>query len=287
MEIPFIKMHGLGNSYIFLDLFQIRMEEHLYSPLAKAVADSNTGIGSDGLILIHPSERADVGMRIFNKDGSEGKNCGNGLRCVAKYAYENKLVSDKEFVIETKASNVTAQVHKNGNQVEEVTVDMGVPMLNRGSIPMIGDDSSSVISEPFQVSHHPLQLTAVSMGNPHAVFFVESIGDAPLYELGPIITNDHRFPEGINVEFIELVSEKELNFRVWERGSGVTQACGTGACAAVVAASLNGYVHKNTDVIVHLSGGDLTINWSTDGRVRMKGPAEITVRGTFLWNRKV
>ncbi|WP_053218774.1 diaminopimelate epimerase [Virgibacillus senegalensis] len=284
MEIPYTKMHGLGNSYIFLNLFTFNLEESLLEELAKKVSDVNTGIGSDGLILIHPTDKADVGMRIFNKDGSEGKNCGNGLRCVAKYAYENKLVDKPQFVIETRAGNVTAEVFTAGDVVEEVTVDMGEPILDRQAIPMLGNDGT-VISEAFEVSHHPLELTAVSMGNPHAVFFVEDIEQAPLYDLGPLITNDSRFPEGINVEFIEMVSETEIHFRVWERGSGVTQACGTGACAAAVASILNGYAQKDEEICVHLSGGDLFIKWAGDGHVWMRGKAEITTQGTFYWKR--
>lgn len=285
MEIPFTKMHGLGNSYIYVDLFKYPLTEEQLVPLAIEVADVNTGIGSDGLILIQPSEVAEVGMRIFNKDGSEGKTCGNGLRCVAKYAYENGLVTTSTFSIETKAGNVTAEVHGTKVHVEEVTVDMGAPRLNRKMIPMEGEDNETVIAESFQVSLHPLQVTAVSMGNPHAIFFVDAIEKAPLYELGPVITADQRFPEGVNVEFVEIVSATEMHFRVWERGSGVTQACGTGACAAVVAAILNDYASKNEEITVHLSGGDLFINWAEDGHVWMRGKAERTLDGVFFTNR--
>ncbi|MRH44752.1 diaminopimelate epimerase [Aquibacillus halophilus] len=287
MKIPFTKMHGLGNSYIFLNLFNFEMEDKDLSSLAIDVSNVNTGIGSDGLILIHPSKQADVGMRIFNKDGSEGKNCGNGVRCVAKFAFENDLVNEKIFTVETKAGNVTAEVHVVNKVVEEVTVDMGKPILKRSEIPMVGEDIPQVVMENFEVSHHPLQITAVSMGNPHAIFFVENIDEAPLFELGPMISNDQRFPEGVNVEFVEVVSNKEINFSVWERGSGVTQACGTGACAAVVASVLNGHIPKNTSVVVHLSGGDLTIKWTEDGHVWMRGKAETTVTGEFKWNRNI
>ncbi|WP_117169004.1 diaminopimelate epimerase [Paraliobacillus sediminis] len=283
MRIPFTKMHGLGNSYIFINTFDTKLEEKSLPQLAITAANKDIGIGSDGLILIHPSKKAPVGMRIFNKDGSEGKTCGNGIRCVAKYAYENQLVKEKTFEIETKAGNVTAEVHVTNELVEEVTVDMGEPILNRNSIPMTGEDDAQVVLEAFQVSHHPLQLTAVSMGNPHAVFFVEDIEEAPLNDLGPIITHDHRFPEGVNVEFVEVINETEIHFRVWERGSGITQACGTGACAAVVATILNGYATKDQVVTVHLSGGDLAIRWGLDNHVWMKGKAETTIEGVFIW----
>lgn len=281
MKIPFTKMHGLGNSYIYINLFETTLSEEVLVPLAIEVANPNTGIGSDGLILIQPSKVASVGMRIFNKDGSEGKTCGNGLRCVAKYAYEHGLVADRTFLIETKAGNVKAEVHETKREIDEVTIDMGTPSFRRNDIPMTGEDNALVILEPFDVSHHPLQLTAVSMGNPHAVFFVDNIEKAPLYELGPVITNDHRFPEGVNVEFIEVINSTELHFRVWERGSGVTQACGTGACAAAVAAIQNGYVTREQEITVHLSGGDLYIRWSDDDRVWMRGKAERTIEGYF------
>ncbi|PAD38741.1 diaminopimelate epimerase [Terribacillus sp. 7520-G] len=285
MDIPFVKMHGLKNSYIFVDLFQFQLEEESLAPLAIAAADRDTGIGSDGLILIHPSETCDVGMRIFNLDGSEAMNCGNGLRCVAKYAYENNLVESDTFTIQTKAGQVEAKVHGTRAHVHEVTVDMGAPILQRELIPMQGAPAQKVVAEDFQAGEEQLSVTAVSMGNPHAVFFVDAIDDAPLYTHGPIITNDPRFPEGVNVEFIEMLSDTEMHFRVWERGSGVTQACGTGACAAVVAAILNGKASFGEEVTVHLSGGDLFIRWEEDGSVWMRGAAEKTVSGTFHWER--
>ncbi|WP_018930819.1 diaminopimelate epimerase [Gracilibacillus lacisalsi] len=282
MNIPFTKMHGLGNSYIFINVFDFPLEENILADLAKAVADKDTGIGSDGLILIHPTDKADVGMRIFNKDGSEGKNCGNGLRCVAKYAYEHQLVDAKQFTIETKAGNVSAEVHGDRSQVKEVTVDMGVPILKRSEIPMLGADQDQVVAEPFEVQDEKLEVTTVSMGNPHAVFFVDDINEAHLTTLGPIIEKDQRFPESVNVEFIEQVNDKEIHFRVWERGSGVTQACGTGACASVVASILNGKLEKGKEITVHLAGGDLYITWAADDHVWMRGKAETTIEGTFF-----
>ncbi len=285
MEVPFTKMHGIGNNYIYLDLFTHEFDESIFTQLAIDISNVNTGIGSDGLILIHPSKVADVGMRIFNKDGSEGQNCGNGLRCVAKYVYENHLSSSKVFRIETKAAIVTAEVFGDRECIDKVTVDMGQPLLNRSQIPMRGPNDNKVIAEDFQVNEFILKVTALFLGNPNAVFFVDNIDEAPLHELGSVITVDSRFPDRVNVEFVEIVSDKEINFRVWERGSGVTEACGTGACAAVVASILNGYVQKNTDIDVHLSGGDLTIKWSDDGSVWMTGPAETTAKGVFYWKR--
>lgn len=285
MEIPFTKMHGLGNNYIYINVFDYPIEEALLPELAKDVSNVHTGIGSDGLILITPSERAPVGMRMFNKDGSEGKTCGNGLRCVAKYVYEHQLVSDTTFSVETRAGVVQAEVQEKKGKVHSVTIDMGKPLLHRKDIPMKGSETDKVVNEPFLVDETELRLTAVSMGNPHAVFFVDQIEKAPLYELGPAITGDHRFPEGVNVDFAEIIQSNEMNFRVWERGSGVTQACGSGACAAVVAAVLNGFSERGQEVCVHLTGGDLWITWEHDGPVRMRGPAETTAIGTYYWNK--
>lgn len=284
ITIPFTKMHGLGNSYIYVDLFKVDLQDIALPDLAQKVADGYTGIGSDGLILIHPSDVADVGMRIFNKDGSEALNCGNGLRCVAKYAFEQRLVETKQIRIETRATIVVAEVSADSGKVREVTVNMGKPILKRSLIPMTGQDIPQVISEPFEVDNTTLPLTSLSMGNPHAVFFVEDIEKAPLYELGPFVETDARFPDGVNVAFVEVVSPNELNFRVWERGSGVTQACGTGACAAVVAAVLNEEAERSHPVTVHLQGGDLTIRWSHDGKVWMTGEAEVIATGNFFYD---
>lgn len=285
MDIPFVKMHGIGNNYIYLDLFKKDYDESIFNQLAKDISNVNTGIGSDGLILIHPSVVADVGMRIFNKDGSEGQNCGNGLRCVAKYIYDENLVTNHVFQIETKAGIVTAEVYGHRGNVLEVTVDMGVPLLHRAQIPMLGNDNNKVIAESFEVDDHFLEVTAVFLGNPNAVFFVEDVDDASWKELGSIITADSRFPDRVNVEFVEVVSNREINFRVWERGSGITEACGSGACAAVVASVLNGYIQKDKDICVHLSGGDLTIKWAENGHVWMTGPAVETAKGIYHWKQ--
>lgn len=284
MKIPFTKMHGLGNSYIYLDLCNKSYEESLFSPLAKAISNVNTGIGSDGLILIKRSVVADVEMRIFNKDGSEGQSCGNGLRCVAKYVYENKLIISRIFRIETKAGIVTAEVFGHGEIVDIVKVNMGKPLLYRNQVPMLGEKNEKVINEPYEINGHSLYVTALFLGNPNAVFFVDCIELAPLDELGSLITEDAHFPDRVNVAFVEVVSTTEINFRVWERGSGITEACGSGACAAVVASVLNDLVQRDEDIQVHLSGGDLTIKWANDGSVWMTGPAEETVKGIFYFD---
>ncbi|MBB6281818.1 diaminopimelate epimerase [Geobacillus subterraneus] len=282
-SFSFTKMHGLGNSYIYVDLFRETLPEDDLPAIARCVADVHTGIGSDGLILICPSEQASVKMRIFNSDGSEGKNCGNGLRCVAKYAYEHGIVRDRSFLIETLSGLVAAEVAAENGEVTSVTVDMGKPRLRRSAVPMTGPEAEQVVAESFAIGGREYEITAVSMGNPHVIFYVDDIEKAPVTTLGPLVEKDPRFPEGVNVEFVEVVNERELHFRVWERGSGVTQACGTGACAAVVASVLNGKTARGAETVVHLAGGDLTITWGHDGNVRMTGPAETVCTGVYYY----
>lgn len=282
-KLKFTKMHGLGNNYIYVNMFEETIAEADVADLAVAVSNPYTGIGSDGMILICPSEKAPVKMRIFNNDGSEAKNCGNGLRCVAKYAYETGIVEEEEFQIETLGGLVTAKLIVDENhQVSQVTVNMGNPILIPDQVPVKGfSNKDSVINELVSFKGSDLHMTAVSMGNPHAIFFVDNIEEAPLNSLGPVIEKDPIFPDWVNAEFVEMVSEQEMHFRVWERGSGITQACGTGACAAAVAAILNKKAEKNTDITVHLAGGDLIINWQDDGDVLMTGPAEVICTGEY------
>jgi diaminopimelate epimerase len=282
--LKFTKMHGLGNNYIYVNMFEENIAGADMPKLAVNVSNPYTGIGSDGMILICPSDKAPVKMRIFNNDGSEAKNCGNGLRCVAKYAFENGIVNEKEFDIETLGGLVTAKLTTDQeNKVRLVTVNMGNPMLTPDQVPVKGfSNKETIVNEPVTFKDTELNMTAVSMGNPHAVFFVENIEEAPLYTLGPIIEKDSMFPDWVNAEFVEMVSESEMHFRVWERGSGITQACGTGACAAAVAAILNGKSERNTDITVHLAGGDLIINWQDNGNVLMTGPAEVICTGEYF-----
>ncbi|WP_246516688.1 diaminopimelate epimerase [Salicibibacter cibarius] len=281
-------MHGLGNSYIYVDGFREKIpDEECLPDLASEVANPYTGIGSDGLILILPSNVADVRMRVFNSDGSEAKNCGNGLRCVSKYAYEQQHVEQANFSIETFGAIVESQVHLDEEgKVSEVTVDMGVPRLKRKEVPMRGKGGAleaHVIDATEPINGNDYTFTAVSMGNPHAVFFVDNFADAPVESVGPLVEKADLFPEGTNVEFISMKNTSEIDFAVWERGSGVTQACGTGACAAVVAAVLNGEAKKDEAITVHLPGGDLTIHWSSkDDHVWMKGPAVTVCTGTYF-----
>ncbi|WP_431793677.1 diaminopimelate epimerase [Bacillus altitudinis] len=280
-SFQFTKMHGLGNNYIYVNQMKEQLPEEQLSEIAIRVSSVYTGIGSDGMILICPSDVAPVKMRIFNNDGSEGKNCGNGLRCVAKYVYEHQIVTDTTFQIETLSGLVEATVHVQDGHVQLVTVDMGKPRFEKEAMPMLGEPTSTTINEPLDFGTTTLNGTAVSMGNPHIVFYLEDIEQAPLDSLGPIIEKHDMFPEGVNVEFVERVSETELHFRVWERGSGITQACGTGACAAAVSTIVNGHAKKETDMTVHLAGGDLIIRWKDNDHVLMTGPAETICDGTF------
>ncbi|MDB5084964.1 MAG: diaminopimelate epimerase [Bacilli bacterium] len=282
--MKFTKMHGLGNNYIYVNLFEETLNHEELTDLAVRVSNVNTGIGSDGMILIGPSPRADFSMRIFNNDGSEAGNCGNGLRCVAKYVFDRGLTQKREFTIDTKGGGVvsaTVSLNDATGQVALVTIDMGEPGLCKKDLPMHGDADSITVLEPFTAAGHELKLTAVSTGNPHAVFFVEDVEQVPVAEIGPVIEHDPRFPERVNVEFNQVVSPTEMIFRVWERGSGITQACGTGACASVVAGVLTGHLTRGVPVRVHLLGGDLQIEWAKNGRIYMTGPAEFICAGEF------
>ncbi|WP_158737878.1 diaminopimelate epimerase [Alteribacillus sp. YIM 98480] len=282
--MKFTKMHGLGNSYIYINLFEESLKEEDLPELAINLSNKNTGIGSDGMILIGPSNDQDIRMRVFNADGSEAKNCGNGLRCVAKLAFEKNLVTKKEFTVETLGGPVKASVElsEGGQQVKLISVDMGPPRLLKKDVPMEGNPDSKTIEEAVEVSGTTFYMTALSMGNPHAVFFVDEIETAPVERVGPILEKHSMFPESANIEFVEMAADDNMHFRVWERGSGVTQACGTGACAAVAAAIMTGRTKKDIDVTVHLLGGDLHIRWEEDGNIWMTGPAEIICEGTYI-----
>ncbi len=282
-------MHGLGNTYIYVNLFRETIDEKTLPSLAIDVSNPHTGIGSDGLILIGPSEKADVKMRIFNNDGSEAKNCGNGIRCVAKYAYEHRIVNKTTFAVETLGGNVQATVFPENDDVKMVTVNMGEPRLKRSDLPMSGDPDARIINEELDIDlpetmNQCWKMTGVSMGNPHAVFFIEEIDEAPVQTFGTFLEKNRIFPEGVNVEFVEVINRKEMHFRVWERGSGITQACGTGACAAVVAAVLNEKADQEQEITVHLLGGDLQIKWAEQGDVLMTGPAVTICEGHYYYN---
>ncbi len=279
--MKFTKMHALGNNYIYVNCFEEALDENRLPDIAKEVSRVTTGIGSDGMILICPSTVADFKMRVFNNDGSEAKNCGNGLRCVARYVYDRGLTQRTQFSIETLGGIVQAQINVTGEHVSSITIDMGVPGLKKKDVPVQGDPESETIHEILRFKDSEYAVTALSMGNPHAVIFTEDVLAIDVAKEGKEIEWSPLFPERVNVEFIQVVNPNEIIFRVWERGSGITQACGTGACAAVVAGILNGKLQRDQPVTVHLLGGDLEITWSNDGRVWMTGPAEFIADGVF------
>lgn len=279
--MKFTKLHGLGNDYVYVNCFEEPLTGVDLPELARRVSDRHFGIGSDGLILILPSDKADFRMRVFNHDGSEAKNCGNGLRCVSKYVVDHGLTDQSSFTVETLGGIVTPVVSKGEDgKVEQVTIDMGEPRFERSSIPMTGIPEEHAFEEVIDVDGTAFTMTAVSMGNPHAVIIVDEIREEDVLLYGPKIEFHEWFPERTNVEFIQILNRKEILFRVWERGSGVTLACGTGACAAAVAACLSGKTDR--EVTVHLAGGDLHIEWrESDNRVYMTGPAIEVFSGEY------
>ena len=279
MKIDFVKMHGLGNDFILIDCLHKSLGDSSFlSYLAKKLCNRNFGIGADGLILILPSSKADLRMRIFNYDGSEAQMCGNGIRCFAKYAYENKLISKNKFTVETLAGTINPELIFKDKEISGIKVDMGIPKLRRREIPMEGEDTPTVVDETLKINPEQiLKITCVSMGNPHCIMFVDDVQSIPVDEIGPKIENHPLFPEKTNVEFIQILNKQEINFRVWERGVGETLACGTGACAALVAAVLNNKTDRKATI--HLPGRDLDIQWADDGHVYMTGPAELVFRG--------
>ncbi|MCI1955886.1 MAG: diaminopimelate epimerase [Oscillospiraceae bacterium] len=272
----FTKMQGTGNDYIYVNCF----EETVKDPAALAVrlSDRHFGVGSDGLILIEPSEAADCKMDMYNADGSRGLMCGNGIRCVGKYVYERGIVRKDVLTVETLSGVKTLSLTVDRGRVGELEVDMGRPVLEPEKIParFAGD---RVVGEPLAVDGKEYRVTCVSMGNPHCVVFAEDTESIPLAEIGPKFERHPAFPQRVNTEFVQVLGRGEAKMRVWERGSGETLACGTGACAAAVACFLNGKTGRG--VLVHLRGGDLKIRWEEpSGDVFLKGPAEFSFDGT-------
>ncbi|MCK8827906.1 diaminopimelate epimerase [Natroniella acetigena] len=271
--MKFTKMHGLGNDFVIVNLLEEKLTN--LGQLAREICDRHFGVGADGLVLVLPAEKdeADFRMRIFNPDGSEPEMCGNAIRCFAKYLYERKLTDKTKVKVETLAGIIIPELIIEAGQVEVVKVDMGQPRLKSQEIPMAGVEQKQVVKQPLEVAGQEYEITAVSMGNPHCVIFVDQVDDFPVSEVGPLIEKHSLFPVKTNVEFIEVVNSDELKMRVWERGAGVTLACGTGACASTVAAILNQLTDR--EVMVHLLGGDLLIEWAEDNNhVYMTGPAE-------------
>ncbi|MFC7364652.1 MULTISPECIES: diaminopimelate epimerase [Bhargavaea] len=286
--MKFTKMHGLGNTYVIFNQLDDPgnvLEEDRYPELSRKVSEIKFGIGSDGIILIGNSQKADFKMRIFNEDGSEAKNCGNGLRCVAKYVFDHGYASRRNFTIETLGGIVSVEMEE-GRTGEDhfsfVSVDMGKPGLQKGSIPMQGDPDTRTIDELHTFDDQSLRITCISIGNPHAIIFTEDVQAVEVERLGPLIEYSSLFPERVNVGWVQVKGSREIEYRVWERGSGITMACGTGACAAVVAASLNGLVDLHQPITVHLPGGDLEIIWDGEGHVRKRGEAVYICSGELI-----
>ena len=268
--MKFTKMHGAGNDYVYVDCFKETVDNP--AETAIKVSNRNFGIGSDGLILIMPTDKADVRMRMFNSDGSESEMCGNGIRCVAKYAYDHGIVAKTEIAAETGAGILTLQLFPNAeNKVERVRVNMGPPRLSREEIPMNGTPVAQVVAEELTVLDKTFKITCVSMGNPHCIIYVDDVDNFPVATYGPLIENNQLFPRRTNVEFIQIISRTEVKQRTWERGAGETLACGTGASAVCVAGVLNNVTDRK--ILNHLAGGDLELEWVENGPVFMTGPA--------------
>lgn len=277
--IKFTKMQGTGNNYIYLDLFEDKINFDDYSLLAKKISDVNYGIGSDGLILICPSNKADCKMLMYNKDGSEGAMCGNGIRCVARYVYEN-ILKKENMLIETNSGLKKVRIKLFNDKVKSIVVDMGKPILHAKEIP-VDTKENEVINKEYVFDDKSLNITCVSMGNPHAVIFTNDVNDIEKY--GKKVSESNIFPEGCNVEFVEVISENKIKMRVYERGSEETLSCGTGACASVVAGVINGYLNEKEEIEVNVLGGTLYITYDDD--VYMEGPAEVVCTGNYLINK--
>ena len=277
MKLRFAKMHGCGNDYVYVNCF----EEEVKDPvsLSIAISDRHFGVGGDGLVLICPSDRADAKMRMFNADGSEGKMCGNAIRCVGKYLYDHGIVRKTTVTIETLSGIKTLELFLKDGKVDSAQVNMGPAILIPSEIP-VNLPGERAVAVPVKIAGEEHTITCVSMGNPHCIVFGGDPYELDLPKIGPLFENDPLFPERVNTEFIEVLDDHTLNMRVWERGSGETWACGTGACAAAVAAVLNGFCKKDENISVRLRGGELTIRY-TDEAVFMTGKATEVFHGEW------
>ena len=278
--MKFTKMEGLGNDYVYINCFEEKVENP--SEISVKVSDRHFGIGSDGLILIKPSEIADFTMEMYNADGSQSEMCGNGIRCVGKYVYDYGLTDKEDITVETLAGIKYLKLFVKDGKVEKVTVNMGATILEPKEVPVLAEalpeGMDKVVDYPINVGGKEYRTTCVSMGNPHSVVFVEDTDTFPLEEVGPLFENNEFFPRRVNAEFVQIVDRTYAKMRVWERGSGETLACGTGTCASVVAAILNGLTED--EVTVRLLGGELVIRWDRDENVvYMTGPARVVFDG--------
>ena len=271
----FTKWQGCGNDFVLLDCLQEDIQD--YAALARKVCDRHYGVGADGILVVLPSDKADFRMRIFNTDGSEAEMCGNGIRCFARYLYDFGLTKKTSFTVETGAGILVPEIVLVDGQVKGVKVDMGEPHLLGEEIPIVGFDGQKVINQVMTVEEQEYHFTAVSMGNPHCVIFVDDAEHFPIYELGHKFETHELFPRKTNTEFVEVKDRKHVRMRVWERGAAVTLACGTGSCATVVAGILNDKLDREAEV--ELDGGKLLIHWADNNHVFMTGPAELVFSG--------
>lgn len=275
--MKFTKMEGCGNDYVYVNGFEEKIDNP--NEVAIAVSDRHFGIGSDGLIIINPSEVADFKMCMYNADGSEGKMCGNGIRCVAKYVYDFKLTDKDVITVETLSGIKTLKLNVENGKVKTVRVNMGAPILECDKVPVKYDDEK-MINKPVKVDGKTFNITCVSMGNPHAVTFINDTDNFEIEKIGPKFENNEIFPDKVNTEFIQIIDKNTVKMRVWERGSGETFACGTGACASVVASVLNRLTENK--VTVKLLGGELEIEYNQDeNTVYMTGPARVVFTGEY------
>ena len=273
--MKFTKMHGCGNDYVYVNMFKEKIEDP--HKAAQILSDRHFGVGSDGLILICPSDAADFAMRMYNADGSEGSMCGNGVRCIAKYVYDYGLTDKKSISLETKAGIKYLDMDIQDGKVALVKVNMGAPVLDAGQIP-VACGKEQAVNESIMIEGEEYRFTAVSMGNPHAVVFIDDTASLEIEKIGPKFEHHEYFPDRVNTEFVQILDRSHINMRVWERGSGETLACGTGTCAAVVACVLNGLTED--EVTVHLLGGDLYIHYDREqNTVWMTGPATTVFDG--------
>ena len=275
--MKFTKMHGIGNDYVYVNCFEETVDDP--ERVSELISDRHFGIGSDGLVLIMPSDKADFRMRMFNADSSEGMMCGNATRCIGKYVYDNGMTDKTEITLETKSGIKKLKLFPENGKVKTVLVDMGKAIIKPADIPVLAE-GEDFISRKIEVNGNEETVTCVSMGNPHCVIFTDkNVDDFELEKIGPSYENHPLFPERINTEFANVIDGNTVKMRVWERGSGETWACGTGACATAVAACLNGHCKRDEEIRLMLRGGDLFITYKSDGTVLMRGPATTVFRG--------
>ncbi|MBQ7477328.1 MAG: diaminopimelate epimerase [Selenomonadaceae bacterium] len=273
--MDFTKWQGCGNDFVLVDCLREDIKD--YAAFARKVCDRHYGVGADGILVVLPSEKADFCMRIFNTDGSEAEMCGNGIRCFARYLYDNGIAKGTEFTVETGAGILVPKIVAGDGPAKAVCVDMGKPVLAGDEIPVTGFGKGQVVSEPIEVAGKTYAMTCVSMGNPHCVVFVEDIASCGIESIGALFESHERFPRKTNTEFVEVRDRKHMRMRVWERGASITLACGTGACATLVAAVLNDKADRKAEI--ELDGGRLVIEWADNGHIYMTGPAEQVFSG--------